>query len=177
MPKKAAPTWKEYQEKAINDRIPRSQPLLYPIMIGMDMVKIGKSPVKSPVITRSRLKTTTLGVEGKTSRNYLMPKVARAVTERQADLFGPVYKHYYDFYHPYDGQQSPVKPSPLDMYGLKHPVVFMFWLKHKNWAFSGQKQFDVENDVRGNPTVQNMTTFGNPIGLPDDGYHHRPRDE
>lgn len=153
---KDAPKWLDYQADALKKGLSPDQPLLYPIMVGMPQAKI----------FRDRIKTPALAIKGVTGVPRIMPRVMHAVTERQGKLFEPVFNHYYDFYHKYDEQQGgAIKPSPLDLYGIEHPVVFLFWLQHKNWAFSGNKQFDVENDDRSNPTVQKMTTFGNRRGL------------
>ena len=58
---------------------------------------------------------------------------------------GDVFKDYVEYFSPIDGVEGPRPASPLDL-TVNRPVWNLFNLPRKNWKFSKNKQYSVEND-------------------------------
>lgn len=148
------PNWQDYQDFALNDpNLPKKMPILYPVIVG---IKDGK-------IFRERIKTTDLG--DITVADDLIQKCSAGAPARFRSRLAKIYQHYHDFFHPHDAAQGGgFVPSPLDFH-LKRPVLYMIYLLHDNWAYSGHKQFDVENDEVSNPTIRQKAVFDGMRGI------------
>jgi len=56
-----------------------------------------------------------------------------------------IFRDYVEYFAAIDGAQGPGVASPLDL-KIKRPVWMLFHLPRKNWKFTVNKQYSVEND-------------------------------
>lgn len=163
MPKKKL-TWSDYQKVVVEGpqpklpkvpEIPNKQPILYPVYVWIEDGKI----------RRERILTTEMEFVPSGQSQSLLNQARSGVPSNYRDELDDIYDHYHKFFSAHDeAQGGGAVPSPLDFH-LQRPVLYLIYMKHSNWAFSGHKQFDVENDNPHNPAVRQVAVFDGMRGI------------
>lgn len=123
--------WDEFAES----RQEQANPILLPISV--DINEDGE-------ISRERMRAPD--VKSLYIRNW--EKDIPSYIFDHPDRFGDahkVFREYIDYFADIDGAQGPGIPSPLDL-AIKQPTWMLFYLPRKNWKFTVNRQYSVEND-------------------------------
>ena len=111
--------WADYQRIYLG----RQKPLLYPVTIEM------KDISGDLAFDMRRMRTPLLG-RVKSSIVDNVPKVQKAYYQN-------IIKHYSDFFDDSKNESPLLPPSVLDFNGIKRSVIYLIYLMHDNWTFSG----------------------------------------
>ena len=144
---KASKSWADYQA----DHFKHESPLLFPVTI--EMVADGSHFE----FKMDRMSTKQLG--------EMTDKILDNVPVIQRDNIKTIIQHYVDDFKDIDESESPVPASPLDFDNIEREVIFLIYLNHENWTFSGHKQFGCPNDDHSNPNVRQLATFDGQRGI------------
>lgn len=125
--------WDEYQRVS-----KRKLPILLPISVD----------IKNGIIDRHRIKSTEIAV----MRTNLMMEFkghcqnpnGYLENKYHAKQFEEMIDDYIKFFID-DAKQGAVPPGPLDL-NISRPVWILYALPRKNWKFTKDRQFSVEND-------------------------------
>ncbi len=130
-----------------------SIPILCPVKIGMRAPSRGKFVEfkKSRYLANAKSKT-------------LFNKAEASVPLFYRDEFNAIRESYFKFFEGQDSVNTTITGSILD-FGSKRPVMYMFYLEHENWSFTGHKQFQVGNDSPHNPTCRQVSCFDGMRGI------------
>ena len=144
--------WTEYQQRYLG----RKKPLLYPVTVEM------KDISGDLAFDMRRMQTPLLG--------RLRSSILDNVPQRKKTYYSSIIKHYSDYFKAIDGHgaedEAPLlPPSVLDFNGVKRSVIYLIYLMHDNWTFSGHRQFVCLNDDHHNPTVRQVGTFSGNRGI------------
>ena len=144
--------WTEYQQRYLG----RKKPLLYPVTVEM------KDISGDLAFDMRRMQTPLLG--------RLRSSILDNVPQRKKTYYSSIIKHYSDYFKAIDGHgaedEAPLlPPSVLDFNGVKRSVIYLIYLMHDNWTFSGHRQFACLNDDHHNPTVRQVGTFSGNRGI------------
>lgn len=125
--------WDEFQ------RTHRSHvPLLLPISISIEDGIIARDRVKSDDLAKHRDRfLEEFKVHCKETESHVGDAYCFETFETMLDEYIEAFAS--------DGNQGPRPPSPLD-FSISRPIWFMFYLPRKNWTFTKERQYSMEND-------------------------------
>lgn len=141
--------WDEYQRKSTSNI-----PILLPISVS----------IEDGIIERSRIKSTDIAAIRedllKEFKNHCQNPNGYLENKYSDTHFQTMLDDYIDFFVS-DSNQGHLPPGPLDII-INRPVWLLFYLPRKNWRFSKDRQFSVENDRDDfGRNFEKITTFKN----------------